>query len=245
MDLRDLCCYNAKDNKRLYLYGGFLMKTLIFIADTDVLEDRELFERKLICISSERQAAIEKLRFEKDKRLSLGAGLLLNLALLRAGIDGREAVIVSGEHGKPYLKDYPGVFFNLSHSGSRAMCVISDREAGCDVERVTGKHLRVAEHCFTEEERRYIIEKPGGEDERFFRLWTLKESYIKATGAGLSRPLNSFTVRISDGGTPLITEDEECSLFEPRPDEGYRYACCVRERLCAEPEIIIADLSCP
>lgn len=220
------------------------MNMLIYIADTDVLEDRELFEKKLLLISPERRAALAKLRFDKDRRLSLGAGLLFNKALAGFGIDAAKACIVRGEHGKPNLKEYPEVFFNLSHSESRAMCVVSDCEAGCDVERITGSRIRVAERFFTAEEQNYINAGSAGEEERFFRIWTLKESFIKATGGGLSVPLNSFTVRVSENEAVLIREGEQYSFYEPELNDGYRYACCTKGGQIAEPEVIIEDLSC-
>ena len=44
-----------------------------------------------------------------------------------------------GEHGKPYLQDYPEVHFNLSHAGNRVMCVVSPEPAGCDIEGVESR----------------------------------------------------------------------------------------------------------
>ena len=220
------------------------MKTRIYVADTDALENRELFASKLLCVSPERRAAIEKYRFEKDKRLSLGAGLLFNLALSDLNIDPSAVSVKKGEHGKPYLIEYPGVFFNLSHSGSRAMCVISDRECGCDVEKISGEHMSVAEHFFTGPEQEYIAKGTEGDAGRFFRLWTHKESYIKATGAGLSALKDRFSFSFSEKGAEMTPEGEACRFFEPRLNDCYSYACCIRGDSDEEPEVIIADLSC-
>ena len=71
------------------------------------------------------------------------------------------------EYGKPYLKN-SGVFFNISHCIGLAVCGIDNCEIGVDVENVR--------------------ESP---DETFFRVWTLKESFVKAVGIGISYPLNT------------------------------------------------------
>jgi 4'-phosphopantetheinyl transferase len=57
--------------------------------------------------------------------------------------------------------------------------------------------------CFTDEEINYI----NGQREadilsRFYEVWTLKESYIKAIGLGLSCPLRFFSVCINANGYP-------------------------------------------
>jgi 4'-phosphopantetheinyl transferase len=71
--------------------------------------------------------------------------------------------------------------------------------------------------------------------ELFFKLWTLKESYIKATGKGLSRPLNTFSFDLTSGVPALdsgLGEDEGeyfCKLFDW--DRHYQVAVCSRSAL--------------
>ena len=93
--------------------------------------------------------------------------------------------------GKPYLKDYPGVQFNLSHSGGWGVCALSKTAVGVDVEMVRPLRQQVAKRFFTPVEQEWLSKRPA---EEFFRLWTRKESFTKALGKGLTLPLDSFSV---------------------------------------------------
>lgn len=94
------------------------------------------------------------------------------------------------QNGKPYLTDYPKLYVNISHSGDWAMCAVSDREVGVDIQQHKNIRKGFAKRFFTEEERAYIADSK----ERFFEVWTKKEAYVKAVGVGISVPLNSFSV---------------------------------------------------
>lgn len=151
-------------------------------------------------LSQQRQEKIGGLRFEKDRLLSLGAGILLDRGLSEYGLSEREAVMVCGERGKPRLQDHPDIHFNLSHSGTIAMAVFADREAGCDVEAVKEANMRVSERYFCPEERRFIeagVTK-AEQNQRFFRIWTLKESVMKVTGEGARMALDSFCIHMGE-----------------------------------------------
>ena len=76
------------------------------------------------------------------------------------------------------------------------MGVLSDCEVGCDIEKNANAPLEVAEHYFYHSELAYI-KAAKNKDKAFFTLWTLKESYMKMTGRGMSLPLDSFEVIFS------------------------------------------------
>ena len=206
--------------------------TKLYVADTDQLTDPDLFAKFYQTVPRHRQKKIDAMKFPKGKRQCLGAWLLLMYGLKEAGIDMQDLRLSYGPLGKPFLTDYPNLFFNLSHSGSRVFCAVSDREVGCDVEQIRPADLCVVNRFFSPQERLAITTAPVEEKNAlFFRYWTLKESFIKNVGRGLSMPLGEFSINCS-GDEISIDQQFSTDAFYFRafdlPD-GYCYACCARE----------------
>ncbi len=83
---------------------------------------------------------------------------------------------------------------------------------GVDIEKIRPIDFAIAERFFTASEYRLLMDT--AEQERlqlFYTLWTLKESYIKFVGKGLSIPLDSFAIE-------LLTPDQ-ARLTAPDPEE--------------------------
>ncbi len=215
----------------------------LYIADTGVLKNRALFSRLYETLPELRRRCVDRLRFPKDRQRSLGAGVLLGMALAEAGVD--EAVFVYGEHGKPRLAGDPGVHFNLAHAGDRAVCVVSNSRVGCDVERLGRRGAGVAERFFTPEEYERILAAPEPErDAVFTRLWALKESFLKVTGLGLSLPLGAFAIDLS-GETVTVRQDvdqNDYRFYEVENGDEYRYAVCEQNGDDEPPAIEWVDL---
>lgn len=219
----------------------------IYICDTEELLDVELFERCYHMVSVQRREKIDKYKNEASKRQSLAAGILLEKAIAewsplqggsplhRGGVlddsEDPDRTICYGQHGKPYLKDYPEVHFNLSHTKGRAMCVISDGPVGCDVEGIEELRINIAEHFFAREEYEYLL---GISDEQkrtdeFFKLWTLKESFVKLSGEGIYCPFDSFRFDIAEEGRIILSCRDEAGRKEEGgewTEDGERYSFC-------------------
>ena len=154
--------------------------------------------------------------------------------------------LLEGEYGKPYIQvndERQIIHFNLSHSGSWAICSTGPVENGCDVEQIREKTAGIAEHFFPEEEQKWINQ--GNTDEmrrqRFTRLWTLRESYIKATGRGMYEDLKSFLIRPEEGQVLLFSSENHVGglkrnlvpadyyFKEYEIEEGYCCAACSME----------------
>ncbi len=205
------------------------MKAAVYFADTDCLKDEALFETARGIVSRSRREKTDRMRFAAAKRLSLGAGLLLMCAVSGAGLDPLKSDTADEKHGKPYLTAYPDMHFSLAHSGSVAMCVTADADTGCDIERIGDVRAEIAERFFDGEEARDIF----GTDvplraARFYRYWTLKESYIKCLGTGMATALNSFRIRETESGIRVFERDRilPYSFLIPDCPDGYAVACC-------------------
>ena len=109
-------------------------------------------------------------------------------------VDGNCLMILKGEYGKPYLRDYPDTNFNISHTKDAIVCAMADKPVGVDVESVKPFNKRIVERFFTQNEQDYIFVSKEGQDERFAEIWTKKESYIKCSGKGMAIPFESFDV---------------------------------------------------
>lgn len=121
--------------------------------------------------------------------------------------------IVTAESGKPELADVP-LCFSLSHSRDYCACTVYDRAIGVDIQKRAAADMRILERRFTLREREYVLNSADREAE-FTRVWTMKESYVKALGTGI--PLNSFCTIGGLPGTMRTLEHGEyfCSVYIP------------------------------
>lgn len=164
------------------------------------LYDESLRAECLNRLSEERRAKACRIKTEKEKARSIGAGYLLESMLQEyfglSKEDIKTLQYKTGEHGKPELKQYPGIHFNLSHSGDYVVCAISDSKIGIDVQRMDAYRENVAKRFYSREEQQKIAETESEADRKklFYAIWTGKESYTKWLETGLTVDLSGFTI---------------------------------------------------
>ncbi len=107
---------------------------------------------------------------------------LLRQGLALTGFAGAEGRIVLAPSGKPMIPGGPE--FSVSHAGNAAVCAVDSAPVGIDIEPVTDIPEGLLD-SLTPSERAYTLAREGQEARRFFRLWTMKESVVKARGEGL------------------------------------------------------------
>jgi len=194
--------------------------------------------------ANERSRAARFLLAERAERFVAGRAILRELLSRYTGVPPLELVLRQSPTGKLLLAPRPDglpVHFNASHSGDIALYAITTgRDVGVDVEAVRADRdgRAIAERTFSAGEREFLRRRWSADGPAaFYRLWTLKEAYLKATGDGLSRPLSSFEVRIGPGGEAALRWDRSTprrpagwTLRRLEPCEGYAGAVVVEGR---------------
>ena len=137
------------------------------------------------------------------------------------------------DFGKPGLCNARDFHFNLSHSGDWVVIALSSADVGIDIEQVVPLDLSIARHFFSAREYHNLNSLPVSlQLNYFYQIWTLKESYIKMTGQGLSIALNSFTIQLKGkvGYPRLLTEKPDQVFFHQYDmQSSYTLAVCAQE----------------
>lgn len=193
------------------------------------------YERWGLYLSKERWEKSKKRAGEQERRLYLGAEILLNHGLKTLWNDiVLPVAYIRNVHGKPYLlPPNDQRYVNWSHSGDYVLCAVADQEVGVDLQYMrSGVKESLVKRALQPEEMEVYKKIPPTEREKcFYQYWVLKESYLKAMGTGFHTSLSRFYVDM-EGQYPQIRsrEDEthyDCRLLEFR-DAGYAAAvCCV------------------
>jgi 4'-phosphopantetheinyl transferase len=121
--------------------------------------------------------------------------------------------IKKAEHGKPYLEDYPELAFNLSHSADRLMIAVGwNCQLGVDIE-ICKQRINLSglvDKCFAEEEAAYWTKQPETKKiQAFYRFWTRKEAFVKATGHGIALGLNHCVIN-PENPTEFLRVPDNC-----------------------------------
>ena len=163
---------------------------LILISDISKLDSKIIDYDFLNKIPSYRLKSKNK----SDIQKSINSLKLLKIGLNEFGIDLLNEDLVYNEFGRPNLKR-EDIFFNISHSGKYVTCAISNKIVGIDIQ----KHIEKFEEIisfFSISEKEYLASIPFQKllIKEFFKIWTVKESYVKFLGRGLYKELDSFSL---------------------------------------------------
>ena len=124
-----------------------------------------------------------KFRFELGQYLCAKSYLLLKQALANEYNITKDLEWTYGEHGKPFLKDYPDIHFNISHCKKGIACAVDSQPVGIDIEQIQFKD-NLAAYTLNDKEL-YKVRNAENPAVAFTTFWTMKESYMKLTGTGL------------------------------------------------------------
>jgi len=211
----------------------------IYIGDvSELLNDERVYESYLSELSEERKNKLKKIKSHSGRCRSAGVGVLLDEALKKYGFREKDMTYGYGEVGKPYFKEAPELYFNLSHSGCKVMCVLGSIPVGCDIEYIKKANAGIAKRFFSAKDNELLEEASEyGEQkyrECFYRLWTLKESYIKCTGQGLKCSMDSFSFVYEDERYHIAGNEDfnflsDIEILEDGIEE-YAYAVCAKKK---------------
>lgn len=172
----------------------------IWVVDDLAAITEELQANYMDLLSDEEKSHHQRLRRQQDKLLYLTAKALTRIVLSEyyPEITPKQWLFEIGPHGKPRIKNtmIRPLHFNLSHTHSLiGLALQYDHSVGIDVENHnrTNNLESVAKQVFTKAEQDYL-NSPESTNfrDRFFKLWTLKEAFVKATGEGITAGLKSF-----------------------------------------------------
>ena len=164
---------------------------MLYIFDEiDLIEDDFLDDYKSL-LSAERYEKMQRLRTPQKKKASAVAYLMLRLALSELYGINDAVEFVYEDKGKPLLKSHPDIHFNLSHSKNAVTCVVSNDKIGVDVQYITHVKDSLAKRVLTDSEYARFKAFPTP-DEYFCEIWTIKESYLKLIGKGITTDLRDI-----------------------------------------------------
>jgi len=153
----------------------------VYLFDDFSALDENFIDKNLENLPQSRQEKCARYRYDSDKKACIVSYMLLSKGLrVQYGLQS-SGEFCFNQHGKPYLKDHPHIFFNLSHCKYGAVCALADTEVGVDIQDIRPYDAKLARRVCSEREMQ-VLSLSKDPARLFCRIWTEKESYAKAEG---------------------------------------------------------------
>jgi len=217
----------------------------VWYVGQDQIEDPGIRSAAESLLTPDERARCRRLRRSVSRHQFLATRALVRQALsLYTDVPPEAWRFEEGEEGKPEIAGPDAVGelrFNLSHTSGMVVCGVTlGRDIGVDVEdsRRRARTGELADRFFSAREVEALRALPESQRRgAFFRYWTLKESYLKARGIGLSIPLDRFSFQLEPGSAigirfdpPLCEEDRsrDWSFWQQSLSDRHVVAAAVR-----------------
>lgn len=217
----------------------------VWFAFPDEIQSTTLISSYYQLLTEEEKAQHQRFHFEKHKHQYLVTRALVKTVLSHyEQLHPADWKFVKNSYGKPEVDRLPGMQnlrFNLSHTDGLVACAVTlDNDLGIDVEDISrrGQSVELADRFFSPAESGALLQlDPSRQKEEFYKYWTLKESYIKACGMGLSIPLDHFSFKFGEENEIDINFEngrndnpEDWKFWSFNPSESHKAAIAIRNR---------------
>lgn len=171
--------------------------------------------------------------------------LLYKIISYELEIDICKVNIEYGNKGKPFLKNGKRCF-SISYSKEIIVIATDIDDIGVDIEYIKPiSEYRDMLDFFMDSEKSLLLKSKGKDRlEKFYELWTLKESYLKALGLGLEYPLNKFGFDIAEERAFLsqaIDNESKWNFMRYSFYQKYKCAICSKQKKFPKEPIIITE----
>jgi 4'-phosphopantetheinyl transferase len=206
-----------------------------------IAEQRLLADYRRLLVEEERQKEA-RFHFARDRQRYLITRALVRTVLSRyAAVTPQDWRFTADAYGRPQIVNEHTaarrISFNVAHTRSLVVLGVScERALGVDTEDVATRRadLQIADRYFSADEVAQLRATPPElQQARFFEYWTLKESYIKARGLGLSLPLEQFGFDLSQPHRvrirfhpPLLDEPSRWTFWLLRAGSDHYVTVC-------------------
>lgn len=204
--------------------------SFVLIMNTEILKDNSIFEENFAKLSKMRQEKITSFYFPKDKCLCLAAGILLDRGLAHYGLRENKVSFYYNPYGKAYISEFPQIHFNISHSGTFAVCAFSVYPVGIDIEKKEYMKglLDLAYASLHYDEYTFLLQSQEGKHSNvFYSFWTAKESFSKSLGLGLALEARSYALPYP---IQCYMWEEKEYYFKEYILDGYALSLCTQEQ---------------
>jgi 4'-phosphopantetheinyl transferase len=157
------------------------------------------WQAALPLLSEQRRQQTLKFKYEQGRQTCAAAYLLLCEGLRKEYHITEPPTFEYNEHGKPAIVGHPEIHFNMSHCREAALCMLSDKPVGVDVETIRHYKEPLARYTMNDDELS-LITASSAPDVEFVKLWTKKEAVLKLLGTGIRNNMKDVLV-----GQPPVT----------------------------------------
>jgi 4'-phosphopantetheinyl transferase len=219
-------------------------EVLLLLARPEQLLVGDARERIVALLSPHDLEHAARFRSKRDRDVALASRATQRLALSRAAAEAVRPAqwrFATDPGGRPLLESPPAAWSGLHFSAANTIglvgCAVSlGREVGLDLERrCAALPAELLERCLSDRERAELLALPERDrPDRFTRLWTGKEAYLKARGLGIVEPLDQVEIAFGANETlaltigPELRDDGDAWLLDClRPTDDHFAAVCV------------------
>lgn len=197
----------------------------VYAADIRNLKDPKKYPELLQNLTSKDKTEILDSRYINKRIGYLGLALLLKEVFSRHKIS--DSVCLADIYKNPILDKF---YISFSSSKNLIICAVSEHEIGCDIEKIREAPQNLPTIYFSKLERDYLKSFQSQYiDEEYYRLYTLKESYIKMTGEQIARPAKTFEVVIGEDIEIYRNDQTEICWIEEYYIPGYQLSVCSKD----------------
>lgn len=208
-------------------------------------------------LSDEERSAQKQFAFAPQRnRFLMTRAMTRHIIGRYSEIHPRELTFGKNRFGRPTIENPTAIArrlrFNISHTDTVIVVALTlDREVGIDTEAASRvPPSGIADNCLSGSELTALQSLPPGSDRRrrFWQLWTLKESYAKARGKGLSLSLPSIIFTVTASGIRFDaapdSSPDQWQFWQFVGPDGHIISACA-ERDCPRPPGVRTFVSCP